>query len=153
MAPSAKNSLLPDLHKFSLLKIKTMLFDAMVQTEGFYQDKLTWRGNKNILKRAHFLKSRTKLQFPNDVLRALHFIIFIWKECTRSQLFQYVEKLLLWYCQCPSVSENIVLLYTYGRILCIIFTEAWFFIAPFIFIYLQKILESPCLRFWCFQEK
>ena len=39
-----------------------------------------------MLKRAQFLKWRTKLQFSNDFLRAVHFIIFIWCEYTSPQI-------------------------------------------------------------------
>ena len=133
----AKNSPLCNLNRFSLLKTETMLFDAMVQTAGLYQVKMIWRASENRTKRDQFLKLRTKLQFLNDFLGALHFTIFIWKECTTPQfLITECGNIMLWYhCQCPSVSENIVLLHPYCRSLRIIFTKVCFFIATVIVIY------------------
>ena len=55
----AENLPITNLSKFS----NHMIFDALVWTAGLYQDKTTWRANKNSLKRAQFLKSRIKLQF------------------------------------------------------------------------------------------
>ena len=45
---------------------------------------------------AQLLKSKTKLQFPNDFLRGVPFTDFIWKECaTPHLLISECEKIML----------------------------------------------------------